>query len=330
MNEQAGATTDAAFERSFVVRRPVCCRCLLFIRFGFFGPLHAFSGEADFAFIRIDSQDFYLYLLADLNDLLGVVDLMVGQFGDVQQTFESAFEAHEYAEVGDFGNGSGDDLPSRIPIGDFLGPRILGELFQSQGDSSSLLVDGEHATLDFLAFFDDLVGMADLADPGHVADVQQAVDAFLDFNKGTVVGEVPHGTLDDGAGGIAFDDLIPGVVLGLLYAEGDFLLFLVDTQHDHFDIVVDLHQFAGMADAPGPGHFADMHQAFDTLFQFDERSVAHHVYHGSVDAFFQGESFLDVFPRAGSFLFQAQGDLLFFVVDVQDLHFEFLVDGNHF
>ncbi len=39
---------------------------------------------------------------------------------------------------------------------------------------------------------------------------------------------------------------------------------------------------------------------------------------------------LDAFPRAGRALLQAQGDLLLLVVDVQDLHFDFLVDRHHF
>ena len=34
-------------------------------------------------------------------------------------------------------------------------------------------------------------------------------------------------------------------------------------------------------------------------------------------------------PRAGHLLFEAQGDLLLLVVDVQDLHFDLLVDGDH-
>ena len=76
---------------------------------------------------------------------------------------------------------------------------------------------------------------------------------------------------------VAVGHLVPGVLLGLLHAQRDFLLVLVDVQHDDFDLVVDLHQFAGMADALGPGHFADVDQAFDALFELDERAVAHHV-----------------------------------------------------
>ena len=37
----------------------------------------------------------------------------------------------------------------------------------------------------------------------------------------------------------------------------------------------------------------------------------------------------DRFPRAGRLLLQAQGDLFLLAVDVQDLHFDFLVDRHH-
>ena len=136
--------------------------------------------------------------------------------------------------------------------------------------------------------------------------------------------------LTDAAGRIAVGHAVPGVFLGLLHAQRDFVLLLVDPQHDDFDLVVDLDQLAGMADAPGPGHLADVDQALDALFELHEGAVAHHVDHGAADLLAHGILLFDVFPGAGDLLLQAQGDLLLLVVDVQDLHFDFLVDGHHF
>ena len=168
--------------------------------------------------------------------------------------------------------------------------------------------------------------MADLAGPRHVADVQQAVDALFDLDEGAVVGEVADGALDHRAGRIAVGHAVPGVLLGLLHAQRDFLLLLVDLQHDDFDLVVDLHQFVGMADPLGPRHFADVHQALDAFLELDEGAVAHHVDHRALDDRADGIFRLDFFPRAGRLLLQAQGDLFLLVVDVQDLDFDLLVD----
>ena len=81
-----------------------------------------------------------------------------------------------------------------------------------------------------------------------------------------------------------------------------------------------------MADALGPGHFADVDQALDAFFELDEGPVAHHVDHGALDAAADGILLAHLFPGAGRLLLQAQGDLFLLVIDVQDLHLDLLVD----
>ena len=137
-------------------------------------------------------------------------------------------------------------------LGDVGRPRIVVELLEAQGDAAAFLIDREHLALDLLALLDHLAGMADLAGPGHVADVQQAVDAFFDLDERAVVGQVADRALDHRARRIALGHLVPRVRLGLLHAERDFLLVLVDVQHHDFDLVADVHQLARMVDALGP------------------------------------------------------------------------------
>src|SRR5206468_9873571 len=132
---------------------------------------------------------------------------------------------------------------------------------------------------DLVALADHLAGMADLAYPAHVADMQQAIDAFLDLDEGTIVGEVAYGAGNDRSWGIAFGHFVPGVGLDLLHAQGDFLLFLVDVEDLDLDLVADGDQLAGMVDAFGPGHLADVDQALDARLQLDEGTVAHDVDH---------------------------------------------------
>ena len=50
-------------------------------------------------------------------------------------------------------------------------------------------VDLEHLALDFVADVHDLRRMLDLLGPAHLADVDQTLDAGLEFHEGTVVGE---------------------------------------------------------------------------------------------------------------------------------------------
>ncbi len=69
-------------------------------------------------------------------------------------------------------------------------PRILVELLEAEADALLLLVDVQHDALDLVALLEHLVGVGDLLGPGHVRDVQQAVDARLDLDERAVVGEV--------------------------------------------------------------------------------------------------------------------------------------------
>ena len=165
------------------------------------GPLHAFARQADLAFAGIDLEDLDLDLLADFDDLFGVLDLVVGQLRNVQQAFQAVFQADENAEIGQLGDGAGDDLAGLVLARDVGRPRIFLELLEPQGDAAAALIDRQHLALDGLALFDHFAGMADLAGPRHVADVQQAVDPFFDLDEGTVIGQVADGAGDQVPGG---------------------------------------------------------------------------------------------------------------------------------
>ena len=77
-------------------------------------------------------------------------------------------------------------------------------------------------------------------------------------------------------------------------------------------------------------HFADVDEPFDPLFQLDEGSVAHHVDDRALDDRADGIFVGSTDSQGlGVLLLQAQGDLFLFAIDVQDHHFDFLVDGHH-
>jgi hypothetical protein len=114
--------------------------------------------------------------------------------------------------------------------------------------------------------------------------VQQAVDARLDLDERAVVGEVADLALDDGARRVLLGDELPGVHLGLLHAEADLLLVLVDVEDDDFDLLAEADHLARVVDALRPRHLGDVDQALDALFELDERAVGHEVDHLALDA----------------------------------------------
>ena len=240
-------------------------------------PLDTLQRQADLPVVGVHAKNLDLDLLADLDDLIGVADLVVGQFADVQQAFQVAFQFDKHAEVRNLGDLALDDFARHVGRWNPRLPRVFLKLLQAQGHSLLVLVHVQHLGLDHVTLLDELVGMADLAGPGHVADVQQAVDPFLDLDEGPVIGQVADLTLDDRSRRILVLDQRPGVDLGLLHAQADLLLALVDVQHHHFDLVADLNHLARVVDPLGPGHLADVDQALDSVFKLDKGPVVHDV-----------------------------------------------------
>ncbi len=76
-------------------------------------------------------------------------------------------------------------------------PRIVTQLLQAERDAVALAIELEDLDRDLGAHRHDLGWMLD-ALPGHVGDVQQAVDA-AEVDERTVVGEVLDHALDGGA-----------------------------------------------------------------------------------------------------------------------------------
>ena len=83
-----------------------------------------------------------------------------------------------------------------------------------------------------------------------------------------------------------------------------------------------------MIDAASPGHFADVNQAFDAWLELHERTIAHHVYHFARDRCTDWVLLGDVGPRIVLLLLETQSDLLLFAIDLQNLDFDFLIDGE--
>ena len=254
---------------------------------------------------------------------------MVGQFGDVEETFKTGLELDEDTKVGQLRDLAFDNVVGLVTAGDVGLPGVFAQLLETQRDPLPFLIDVEDLAAHALALFEDLVGMADLAGPAHVGDVQEAVDALLDLDEGPVVRQVPHRPLDHGAGRVLAGDLVPGVGLGLLHPQGDFLLLLVDAKDDDLDLVADLDELAGVVDPLGPRHLGDVDEPFDPLFELDEGAVAHHVDDFAGDAGGDRVLLLDLLPRAGALLLQPERDLLAVLVDVEDHDLDLVVDLDH-
>ena len=68
-------------------------------------------------------------------------------------------------------------------------------------------------------------------------------------------------------------EIVPRIAHALLHAERNAATVFVDLENHDFDFVAQLHDLGRMNVLVGPVHFGDVHQTFDTLLDFDERTV---------------------------------------------------------
>ena len=111
----------------------------------------------------------------------------------MNQAFDALFNFHEAAVVGDI-----RDLAEQARVGgvaprDVL-PGVGAQLLETERDALALAVELEDPHVDLFADLHHLGRMLD-ALPGHVGDVQQAVDA-AEVHERAVIGEILHHTLD--------------------------------------------------------------------------------------------------------------------------------------
>src|SRR5271155_4013749 len=156
--------------------------------------------------------------------------------------------------------------------------------------------------------------------PTQIADVHQAVDAVLDFDKRAEVSQVSHPALDCRADWIFFMQSIPGIGRELTHAQRNAALLRMHIQHYAVDVVADIHQFGRMLHAFGPRHFADVYQSFDALLQFHKRAVIGDTNHASANVRAYGIAVLSIQPRVGRQLLEAERYALLIFVELQHLY----------
>ena len=129
--------------------------------------------------------------MVNIQHVLNLFHAIFADLRDVHEAVHVVFQTNEGTEACELGDLALDELADLIDLVDLL-PRIFGELLDADGDALILLVDLEHLRFDLVALLDELGGMVDLAGPGEVAHVDHAVEAFFQFHKRTVAGEVAY------------------------------------------------------------------------------------------------------------------------------------------
>src|SRR5687768_10895395 len=111
--------------------------------------------------VRVDADDTQALNFAFLEDLLGMLDAMLGNLGDVDQALNVTLQAGKGTEFGQAGNDTFNQLPHTILL-DSGAPGIFLQGTHGETDALLLAIDVDDLDLDFLAHFQHFTWMVDM------------------------------------------------------------------------------------------------------------------------------------------------------------------------
>src|ERR1039457_2390338 len=287
------------------------------------------DGQADAAFVAVNFNHAGADVLADLEHVLDLLHAFLADLRDVDEAVNFVLQTDKRAEAGELGDFALHEVADFVKRLDLF-PRVNFELLHAERDALVGAVHFEHVGFHFVALFEHFGRMIDLARPRHVGDVNHAVNAFFEFHKRAVAGEVADLAFDLGADGVFAFGVVPRIAFQLADAEGNFLLVAVDAEDDGFDFLILFQNVAGLGHALGPGKFGDVDKTFHAGFELHKRAVGHEADDLALDLLAGGIFRFDVVPRIGHLLLEAEADAFLFLVHVQHNHVEFLADLEHF
>src|SRR6476620_8925336 len=96
--------------------------------------------------------------------------------------------------------------------------------------------------------------MLDATRPRNVRDVDQPVDAILNFDEGAKVSQIAHPPMHARSHLIAVGQSGPGIFLDLFHAETYSSALGIDTQHFDIDDIARVDDLTRMLHPLGPAH----------------------------------------------------------------------------
>src|ERR1051326_8030044 len=187
-------------------------------------------------------------------------------------------------------------------------------------------IDIENHGLHDLSLFQHLGRMFHAFGPRQVGNVNQPVDTLFDFDKCAEIRHITDTALHYRADAVALINGGPGIGFELFQPERDAALFGMNLEHHGLYLITGLDHFGGMLHPPGPGHLADMDEAFHACFELDKRSVIGDVDHSPDHSAVDPITLRHRFPRVRIELLDAQRDALPAAIELQHLDGDLIPD----
>ena len=206
--------------------------------------LRRLERQRDALAVQVDVEDLDGDLLADLDDLGRVVDVLPGQLGDVHETVDAA-EVDERTEVDDRGHDTGADLALGELVEELaadLGLGLLEPRAAREDDVVAVLVQLDDLGLERLAH----VGLQ-VADAAHLDQRRGQEAAQADVEDQAALDDLDDGALDDLVVVLLLLDRAPGaLVLGALLGQDQPAFLVLLLEDEGLDLVADGDDLVGV------------------------------------------------------------------------------------
>ncbi len=290
--------------------------------------IRSFDRQANLSLALVDLHDTDLKLGSYREKL--IKPLSVGQVDltDMNKALNPLGDFHEEAKIHNLCDLALHGLTDLEALGDIRLPRIGRHLLVPQGKALTLLFNFQDNGLNLLSLLEHFGGVANMAGPGKIRNMNQSINPFIQTDKDTKVGKALDLSGDDRPDRVAIFNEIPGIGAKLFETEGNLPVLLVDLQNLGLDGVPDSHDLARMLDLMVPAHLRDVHQAFDSRLNFQEGAVIRdrHNLRRNLRAF--GITGSHRAPGITLELFETKGDATCLLVMLQHHHIDLVTNGH--
>ena len=160
--------------------------------------------------------------------------------------------------------------------------------------------------------------------------MHEAIDATVEADEDSEVGDRLDGAGDLVALREVRGEQVPGVLLSLLDTERDPAALLVDVENHDIDLVAYLNDLGRMDVLVRPVHFGDVHQTFHALFDLDEAAVIGEVRDATLDDRALRIAALDVDPGVFTQLLETKRHPLALTIELQHANVDLVADADDF
>ena len=212
--------------------------------------------------LDIDVENGDLDFLALLEHLRGMLHTLGPRHvRDVNQPVDAILDLDEGAEISEVAHATADHLTLMVLLGDHT-PGVRLGLLHAERDPPRILIDIEDHDVDVVGDLHQLRRMLDTLFPGHLGDVHQTLDAFLEFDERTVVRQAHHLALHARAHRVFLGNTDPRILGELLVAQRYPLTLGIVVENDDIDLIADLEHLRRVGNA-APRHVGDVQQPID-------------------------------------------------------------------